>query len=162
MRTSGFSSDTVSSRSPRAVSEITSRLGLSTRNRFARSLSWCSDSSPDTYSTLEKAHRRLQIWSISVDLPMPGEPPTSTREPFTAPPPSTRSSSPMPVGKRISSSSPSSVTGQARRRRPLPAALRALPRLLLGVSGCSTMVFQAPQAGHFPAHLGNSLPQAVQ
>ena len=42
------------------------------------------------------------------------------------------------------------------------AALRALPRLLLGVSGCSTMVFQAPQAGHFPAHLGNSLPQAVQ
>ena len=52
--------------------------------------------------------------------------------------------------------------GVSEYREQLPAALRALPRLLLGVSGCSTMVFQAPQAGHFPAHLGNSLPQAAQ
>ena len=34
---------------------------------------------------------------------MPGAPPTSTREPLTAPPPSTRSSSPIPVEKRSSS-----------------------------------------------------------
>ena len=34
--------------------------------------------------------------SSSVDLPMPGSPPSSTTEPCTRPPPSTRSSSPMP------------------------------------------------------------------
>ena len=37
---------------------------------------------------------------------------------------------------------------------PFPAALAAW--------GCSTMVFHAPQAGHFPAHLGVSLPHSVQ
>ena len=33
---------------------------------------------------------------VSVDLPIPGEPPSSTSEPGTSPPPSTRSSSPIP------------------------------------------------------------------
>ena len=37
---------------------------------------------------------------VSVDLPIPGEPPSSTSEPGTSPPPSTRSSSPMPVDMR--------------------------------------------------------------
>ena len=37
---------------------------------------------------------------VSVDLPIPGEPPSSTSEPGTRPPPSTRSSSPMPVDRR--------------------------------------------------------------
>ena len=37
----------------------------------------------------------------SVDLPMPGSPPSSTIEPGTMPPPSTRSSSPMPVDSRV-------------------------------------------------------------
>ena len=37
---------------------------------------------------------------VSVDLPMPGEPPSSTSEPGTRPPPSTRSSSPIPVCRR--------------------------------------------------------------
>ena len=38
--------------------------------------------------------------SSSVDLPMPGSPPSSTSEPGTMPPPSTRSNSPMPLGMR--------------------------------------------------------------
>ena len=38
--------------------------------------------------------------SSSVDLPMPGSPPSSTSEPGTTPPPSTRSNSSMPVGSR--------------------------------------------------------------
>ena len=37
---------------------------------------------------------------VSVDLPIPGEPPSSTSEPGTRPPPRTRSSSPMPVSRR--------------------------------------------------------------
>ena len=41
--------------------------------------------------------------SSSVDLPMPGSPPTSTTAPSTRPPPSTRSNSPMPVDTRASS-----------------------------------------------------------
>ena len=39
-------------------------------------------------------------WSRSVDLPMPGSPPSRTTEPATSPPPRTRSSSPMPTGRR--------------------------------------------------------------
>ena len=35
-------------------------------------------------------------WSRSVDLPIPGSPPSRTSEPGTSPPPSTRSSSSMP------------------------------------------------------------------
>ena len=109
-------------------------------------------------------HRWSQIWSMRVDLPMPGAPPTSTREPRTAPPPSTRSSSPMPVGKRSSSvvSTSAMVLGRFR------ATPRALPRLadgdFLGAfsAGRSTMVFHAPQAGHLPCHLGVSLPHSVQ
>ena len=39
--------------------------------------------------------------SSSVDLPMPGSPPSSTSDPGTTPPPSTRSNSPMPVERRV-------------------------------------------------------------
>ena len=35
-------------------------------------------------------------------------------------------------------------------------------RAVLGAVSCSTMVFQAPQAGHFPDHFGVSLPHSVQ
>ena len=39
--------------------------------------------------------------STSVDLPMPGSPPSSTSEPGTRPPPSTRSTSRMPSGEAL-------------------------------------------------------------
>ena len=32
----------------------------------------------------------------------------------------------------------------------------------LGSAGCSTTVFQLPQAGHFPTHVGVSFPHSVQ
>ena len=160
--TSGVSAATDSSTSPRLVSEITNSRSLWTSSRRARSFNWCSDSSPDTYSTLFSRQRLSQIWSMSVDLPIPGAPPTSTSEPLTAPPPRTRSSSLMPVEKRISSSASSSVTGRARRTVPPPAGREAPFPAVLAAWGCSTMVFHAPQAGHFPAHLGVSLPHSVQ
>ena len=62
-------------------------------------------------------------WSSSVDLPMPGSPPSSVTEPGTSPPPSTRSSSATPVGR-----------GGARRRgRPRRSATAAG----VGASGAS-------------------------
>src|SRR4051794_5010823 len=68
---------------------------------------------------------------VSVDLPMPGEPPSSTIEPGTRPPPSTRSSSPSPVRRRGTSAARTSAsrTGFAGRtpvgppRRPGPPKL---------------------------------------
>ena len=135
-----------------------------TFSRSARSLICRSDSSPDTYSTLAKRHRLSQICSIKVDLPIPGAPPTNTREPFTAPPPSTRSSSPIPVAKRSSSVVSTSFMGRGRlMATPVAEPPFTGPDRLAGFStGCSTMVFHALQAGHCPAHLGSSLPQSVQ
>src|SRR5450759_2860165 len=65
---------------------------------------------------------------VSVDLPMPGEPPSSTSEPGTRPPPSTRSSSPMPVDIRSTGAAPTSLSlrgapaGAPRRLREVGAA----------------------------------------
>ena len=103
MRMSGSSPATDWSTSSNAVSDSTSRLPPPTPSRWARSFNCRTDSSPETYSTRFPLHRLPQIWSIRVDFPTPGAPPTRTSDPFTAPPPSTRSSSPMPVKNRISS-----------------------------------------------------------
>ena len=160
IKTSGFSSSTDSSTSPRQVSDSTYRLSDCTPRRSARSLSWRGDSSPETYRILAVSLSFPQICSISVDLPMPGAPPTSTSEPCTAPPPSTRSSSPMPVGKRISCAVSSSAIGcalaRSARLRPPVFAFAPSP------TACSTSVFHAPQLGQRPAHLGVSLPHSVQ
>ena len=76
---------------------------------------------------------------VSVDLPMPGEPPSSTSDPGTRPPPSTRSSSPMPVESRGARSradvaqrarARAAADGPARARPPAPPA-RAARRALL-------------------------------
>ena len=55
--------------------------------------------------------------SSSVDLPMPGSPPSSTSDPGTIPPPSTRSNSPMPV---LSRSDAGASTSAYRRAAPPP------------------------------------------
>ena len=89
--------------------------------------------------------------SSRVDLPMPGSPPTSTAEAGTRPPPSTRSSSAMPVGARGGGSAlparPTKLTllaGRRLRRRRRGAATTA----------SSTMVFHSPQVSQRPAHFG--------
>ena len=66
--------------------------------RSARILICFTDSSPETYSTfLEAVESSRHICNKSVDFPIPGSPPTKTREPVTIPPPNTLSSSPIPV-----------------------------------------------------------------
>ena len=67
---------------------------------------------------------------------------------------------PIPVGKRISSTvdSCASVRGC---RAGVPTGARR-PGAAAGAAGRSSMVFHAPQAGHFPCQRESSLPQAVQ
>src|SRR6185437_464379 len=94
---------------------------------------------------------------------MPGSPPTSTAEPGTTPPPSTRSNSSIPVGRRgVSLSSIcSSVNGSAPcvRSAVCPAATRDSARASgVGALYCSRLS-QVPQSGHLPIHLGWTLPQ---
>ncbi len=96
--------------------KITSRLVSVTRysscgnprvlfRRAARILICFSDSSPETYSTrLPVGWLAISIvtCNISVDFPIPGSPPTSTIEPGTIPPPSTRANSLIESGRRSS------------------------------------------------------------
>src|SRR5690242_1562104 len=95
-----------------------------------------------------------------VDLPMPGSPATSIREPGTMPPPSTRLSSASWVSSRTC------------------APLSTSPRLtVLGCPGNSSFhfseafpvvvtssakVFHCPHEGHLPVHLALSYPQFWQ
>ena len=97
---------------------------------------------------------------VSVDLPMPGDPPSSTSEPGTSPPPSTRSSSPMPVSSRacFSARDLCEPRGPARgraRRRARPFAT-GLPRV------SSVSVSTRSQPGHCPIQRGVSAAQAEQ
>ena len=124
------------------------------RGAAARSLTWAADSSPDTYRTLRPAAARLPSAAlVSVDLPMPGEPPMRTSEPGTTPPPSTRSSSPMPVPSRsirAASTSPSATGVSARPERAPPSApppaARAAPRRAAPRRACSTR--RSPGSAH--------------
>ena len=107
---------------------------------------------------------------VSVDLPIPGEPPSSTSEPGTSPPPSTRSSSPMPVDRRSTGAAPTSRSGRGALRSPArtrsaPASrrrARARRRPRPAGTRSSTSVFQAPQAGHCPCHFASCAPQSEQ
>ena len=91
----------------------------SAQMRSARILTWAADSSPQTSRTARpEAATRSRTCRSSVDLPIPGSPPTSTSEPGTMPPPSTRSSSEMPLEKRASADE----TTSAKRTGAAPAA----------------------------------------
>ncbi len=70
---------------------------------------WAGDSSPHTYKTLDsRSARAAAACSSRVDLPMPGSPPMSTSDPWTSPPPSTRSNSETPVASRSSAAASTS------------------------------------------------------
>ena len=87
---------------------------------------------------------------VSVDLPIPGDPPSSTSEPGTRPPPRTRSNSPSPVCQ----------ARDARRAAPrdsrwgfaATARLRARRRAaaVRGAARSSTSVFHSPQRRALP------------
>ena len=83
---------------------------------------------------------------------MPGSPPTRTREPFTIPPPSTLSSSEIPVVTRSSLSNDTSFI-LIGKEAAMPG-FRLLPPFFR--AGASEKAFQALQAGHWPSHLADS------
>ena len=102
-----------------------------------------------------------------MDFPMPGSPPTNTREPATMPLPSTRSSSPKPVPIRSVSSTEisSREDGLILAGRPGPADPADIPRPRAGVfrsAGSSTKVFHALHPGHWPIHFADSYPHSLQ
>ena len=97
---------------------------------------------------------------MSVDLPMPGDPPINTSDPGTKPPPSTRSSSPMPVRRRstFAARTSRSATGvSARPPPPEPEPERPLAaRTGAAARASSAIEFHSPQPGQRPCHFGLS------
>ncbi len=92
---------------------------------------------------------------------MPGSPPTRMALPGTSPPPSTRSSSPMPLRPRGGgASSPDSRPNASARPRAWPSVLAAGPAEDSPAS--SSIAFHAPQSPHCPAHLRCSAPHSRQ
>ena len=94
----------------------------------------------------------------SVLLPIPGAPPSRTSEPGTRPPPSTRSSSAIPVPSRAERSACTSRSGPASAPRGRFAAPRRAERAV-GALTCSS-VFQAPQPGHCPVQVSAAWPHS--
>src|SRR5712692_1482033 len=126
--------------------------------RSARRRNWSGDSSPETYSVaMPWLSSRAAHCMRSVDLPMPGSPPTRTTEPGTMPPPKTKSNSANPVRQR---SLPTvgrleSWTGTA----VVSFEPSNFPTFRPTTS--ATSAFHAPHASHFPPHLGWSVPHSV-
>src|SRR5215207_782064 len=156
-QTSGRSASSVASTVSRSVSASTGTSSAAPGSRAARSLICAADSSPETYSVRRPAPARFpSAIDVSVDLPIPGEPPRSTSEPGTSPPPSTRSSSAMPVVRRATATALTSARRTGRAALPGVAARRA------GAGCSSTSVFHSPQPRQRPCHFRASWPQAEQ
>ena len=151
---SGLFSSIVSRICSASVAAVSSTRSPFTPRRLARSFIWRGLSSPETYSTVRSLSSVRHICSSTVDFPMPGSPHTRIAAPGTMPPPSTRSSSSMPVWYRTDSSAltvSNAITGEAS-RCIAGAPFFSFP--IMRVS--STKVFQLPQSGHRPCHLALS------
>src|SRR6202042_829409 len=85
----------------------------------------------------------------SVDLPMPGSPPTSSTDPRTKPPPVTRSSSAMPDDRRGASWLLPVRLSNAN-CRPLRLERIETGIVVAPVVSSSTSVFHSPQDSHLP------------
>src|SRR5665647_3678767 len=90
-----------------------------------------------------------------VDLPIPGSPPISMRDPLTMPPPRIRSISPIPVVIRSDSftSMPDSSSGLRR------GAEEEIEEGEERAISSSRYVFHSLHAGQWPIHFGDSAPQ---
>ena len=104
-----------------SVSATTATPAAPSDSRCARRLTCATDSSPLAYTTAHEWATKSATCNSSVDLPMPGSPPSRITEPGTIPPPSTRSSSCAPLATRVAaaaSATPAlSATAPSRRRR---------------------------------------------
>src|SRR5947207_11235430 len=107
--------------------------------------------------------RRAAHCSSRVDFPMPGSPPTSTTDPGTMPPPSTKSNSRRPVCHRSTPGPPPRADRRTGGRADSSDRLSVRPPDRHSFpTASSTRVFHAPHASHRPAHFGCSAPQSLQ
>ena len=154
----GRSASSVVRMSRSAVSAPSATGASVSPSRAARIWTCAAASSPETYIALTPWRAKdAAACRSSVDLPMPGSPPTRIADAGTSPPPSTRSSSSIPEAARggASATVARSVSAMVRPRAP-----RGLGPAPSGAS--STSEFQAPQASQRPAHLLWTAPHAVQ
>src|SRR5215207_4549646 len=136
------------------VSASNQRSGRTDANRSARRRTCWALSSAVTYSARPGHH--ASSCSSRVLLPMPGSPPSNVTEPGTIPPPSTLSSSPMPVGCGLlvcGSTSPISCGFD-------PAG--AMDGTSPVAASSSTSVFHCEHNTHCPTHLGCVVPHSLQ
>ena len=150
---SGFCCRMTSSMTSRFVSHNRATSSPNSPILVARSLICFRDSSPDMYRTFCFLTERFRhTCRSSVDFPIPGSPPTRIKEPGIIPPPSTRSSSSMPVVVRssllieISFNLAGVVTAWDFRTAAPP----------FFTAGSSVNVFHSRQPGHCPSHFGDS------
>src|SRR5512141_3464355 len=132
-----------------------------TPSREARNFTCASDAAPETYKTGFPCRARPRAaWRRMVDFPIPGSPPRSVDEAGTTPPPITRSNSAIPHDVRDEAVSATSVrrTGRETGKSGMPARCRGEEE----ATASSTSVFHSPHPGHFPTHLGEEVPHAVQ
>jgi hypothetical protein len=128
--------------------------------RSARSRTWLVDSSPETTraGSVAPCAQRCATSSSSVDLPTPGSPASRITAPGTRPPPSTRSSSPTPVGRARAASALMVAIGRA----GCTGARGLTARTAAGTAAApaaSITEFHPPHSGHRPTHLGGRYPQ---
>src|SRR2546430_2458598 len=97
----------------------------------------------------------------SVDLPMPGSPPTNSTEPRTKPPPVTRSSSVKPEGRR-GASLLLPVRVSSANSRPLRLERIETGIVVAPVKSSSASVFHSPQDSHLPCQRLYAAPQFWQ
>ena len=151
MTSSGLSSSMADTMLGSEVSGNSHRLGRTASRRPARKRTCWALSSADTYSV--RPGQPANSCSSNVLFPMPGSPPSKVTEPGTKPPPSTRSSSLIPLGRGPDRSVLISPIGRA-----TPAGNNDMPaaKVLMssGASISSTKLFHAEHAGQRPAHLG--------
>ena len=139
------------------VSATSHSAGALTPSRSARSATCRADSSAVTYRQVwPPAATDASACSSSVDLPMPGSPPTTVTDPGTRPPPSTRSSSASPVGTGATASPTASVMG-----RGTDGGASTAPTGPAGPTSSSVRVPLASHAVHHPIHLGASAPHSL-
>src|SRR3954471_10356120 len=104
---------------------------------------------------------RLVACAKSVDLPLPGSPPTNSTEPRTKPPPVTRSSSAIPEGRR-GASWLLPVRVSSANSRPLRLLRIETGIVVAPVTSSSTSVFHSPQDSHLPCQRLYAAPQFWQ
>ena len=157
----GFTSSRCASTTDRSFSGQSKSPSVAMPSRSARIFTCTADSSAVTYRTGGAACASARAaWRSNVLLPTPGSPPINTSEPRTTPPPSTRSSSPIPVRTRSSGSIEISFRARGR-AEATPARRDERDATGRSSTSCTQLLPARRQSGHVPG-LGLENPHSWQ